>query len=552
MSLSDRQRQFEDAVRDHYGVTGRTKFNRAFGVSNSAKVIEGGLQLGVANLDRFDPETDQFLMGCVIRFPPEDEVFFAIQVRTGLPAMVARLNGMRARGEATRGRTEAEAETGDETPAIPEDIHYSHRNNLVVACLARDGMIYLRNKGFWDSLDFDLSVAAPGIPVDSMAVSLYPPAASARRSLLAREFVGYLGRFIGRDKVHELAVWRDERAVGPLMRREPKTIPVADIRAGIEALGGHYVDELVERYHTALNFHPTKHFVILAGLSGTGKTQLALKYARTVHGIATNTDADPLLYVCPVRPEWTDPTGLTGYYDVLSNRYVVPPFLEAVLVATAWSDSPVFVVLDEMNLARVEYYFSDVLSAIETGVPLQLHSSAVPLEGSTGGEIRAEILLPANLFITGTINVDETTNPVSDKVLDRASLIDMSAVDLPGFLMKLTGDSPDLEVSAGICGPVLIRLHGLLAPHRLAFGYRLAEEFIRYHAFAVTTAGRSSDQVIGEAISQKILVRLRGTEAQRPLLETLLSALAPWPRSAAVIERLAADLDETGSFQNTR
>lgn len=552
MSLSDRQRQFETAVRDHYGVTGRTKFNKAFGVSNSAKVIEGGLQLGVANLDRFDPETDQFLMGCVIRFPPEDEVFFAIQVRTGLAAMVARLNDMRARGEAMRGGTEAEAETGDEAPAAPEDIRYSHRNNLVVACLARDGMIYLRNKGFWDSLDFDLSAAGPGIPVDSIAVSLYPPAASARRSLLAREFVGYLGRFIGREKVHELAVWRDERAVGPLMRRMPASIPVADIRAAIEALGGHYVDELVERYHTALNFHPTKHFVILAGLSGTGKTQLALKYARAVHGIASNTEADPLLYICPVRPEWTDPSGLTGYNDVLSNRYMVPPFLEAVLVATAWRDSPVFVILDEMNLARVEYYFSDVLSAIETGAPLQLHPSAVPLEGSTGGEIRAEIPLPPNLFITGTINVDETTNPVSDKVLDRASLIDMSAVDLPGFLSKLTAGNPALNASADICGPVLVRLHGLLAPHRLAFGYRLAEEFIRYHAFAVTAAGRSSDQVIGEAISQKILVRLRGTEAQRPLLEALQVELAPWPRTVAVIERLAADLDETGSFQNTR
>ena len=86
-------------------------------------------------------------------------------------------------------------------------------------------MIYLRNKGFWDSLDFDLSAAAPGIPVDSIAVSLYPPAASARRSLLAREFVGYLGRFIGREKVHELAVWRDERAVGPLMRRDAENHP---------------------------------------------------------------------------------------------------------------------------------------------------------------------------------------------------------------------------------------------------------------------------------------------------------------------------------------
>ena len=97
-------------------------------------------------------------------------MFFAIQVRTGLPAMVARLNGMRARGEAMRGQAEAEADTGDEMPAVPQDIHYSHRNNLVVACLARDGMIYLRNKGFWDSLDFDLSAAGPGILANSVAV----------------------------------------------------------------------------------------------------------------------------------------------------------------------------------------------------------------------------------------------------------------------------------------------------------------------------------------------------------------------------------------------
>ena len=158
---------------------------------------------------------------------------------------------------------------------------------------------------------------------------------------------------------------------------------------------------------------------------------------RAVHGFTSTDAADPFLFVCPVRPEWTDPTGLTGYYDVLSNRYVVPPFLEAVLLATAHRDSPVFVVLDEMNLARVEYYFSDVLSAVETGEPLQLHSSGVPLEGSTGTTVPAALPLPPNLYITGTVNIDETTNPVSDKVLDRAIVIDMSAVDLPGFLDAL-------------------------------------------------------------------------------------------------------------------
>jgi 5-methylcytosine-specific restriction protein B len=62
-----------------------------------------------------------------------------------------------------------------------------------------------------------------------------------------------------------------------------------------------------------MNFLLHKHFVILAGLSGTGKTLLAIKYARAVHGFGLNVP-DPFLFVCPVRPEWTDPTGLTGYY----------------------------------------------------------------------------------------------------------------------------------------------------------------------------------------------------------------------------------------------
>lgn len=547
MSLSERQQQFKAGIASQPEVTAKARIAENFGFSNSARIIEGGLFACTNNLESYsaklvaDPSqaVPQFVFLCVLTFPPNDEVYFAIVVNDAAGVN----NRLIQLAREVKERNKQRLEVGKKAGSI---------NNNVKFYITEGGKLFFHNDEFMEflnvaKLDEDCLAA-----IDGILFSIYPPSVSARRSLLAREFVGYLGRLVGKERIHEIEVWPTEASVGPLMRRMPAIIPVADIRAAIEGLGGHYVDELVERYHTALNFHPTKHFVILAGLSGTGKTQLALKYARAVHGIAGNTEADPLLYICPVRPEWTDPTGLTGYNDVLSNRYMVPPFLEAVLVATAWRDSPVFVVLDEMNLARVEYYFSDVLSAIETGAPLQLHPSAVPLEGSTGGEIRAEIPLPPNLFITGTINVDETTNPVSDKVLDRASLIDMSAVDLPGFLSKLTASSPDLEASAGICEPVLTRLHGLLAPHRLAFGYRLAEEFIRYHAFAVTAAGRGSDQVIGEAISQKILVRLRGTEAQRSLLEALRAELARWPRSAVVIERLAADLDETGSFQNTR
>lgn len=548
MQLADRQRAFEDAVKAHFGVTKRSKLNQAFGVSNSAKVIEGGIQLGVPNLDKWPDDADCFVLLCVIRFPPEDEVYFAIQVRSGLGDMARRLAEMRRLGEEAKARaagTEADDDTGEGA------LEYSARNNLVVAYLAQDGRLYFRNKGFWNSLRFDLSAVAPAVEVDSVAVAVYPPGASARRSMLAREFVGYLARFVGHARVHELSPWPDARALGPLMRRMPDTIDVAVLRSAIEAQGGHYVDGLVERFHEGLNFLAGKHFVILSGLSGTGKTQIAIKYARAVHGITDRGESDPLLFVCPVRPEWTDPTGLTGYHDVLSGKFVVPRFLEAVLVAVANRESPVFVVLDEMNLARVEFYLSEVLSAMESGLPLRLHANGLPLEGTTGGDVPAEVPFPPNLFLVGTVNMDETTNSVSDKVLDRAVVIDMSAVDLTGFVDGLAAD-PSLAASAAAMRDLLARLNALLLPNACGFGYRVAEEAIRYHAFASVRLGRASADVIDDMLSQKILVKLRGSHGQRQMLDGLEALLAPYRRSAAIVHRMAAELDELGSFRYAR
>ncbi len=91
--------------------------------------------------------------------------------------------------------------------------------------------------------------------------------------------------------------------------------------------------------------------------------------------------------------------------------------------------------------------------------------------------------LPSNLYITGTINVDETTNPVSDKVLDRAIVIDMSNVDLPGFFDALVKREPSLTDARAACEGVLGQARTILAPHGLGFGYRVAE-VVRYHAFA--------------------------------------------------------------------
>lgn len=559
MSLVDRQRQFLEAAQEHFGTAKAVRPRELFGVSNSAKIVEGGIQLGVVNLDSVKEDAEAFIFGCVMRFPPEDEVYFAVLVRKDKASFLARLAEMKKLGAAAKAAGAVETTdllsegAGDEVAEVPgATIKYSSRNNLVPIYIARDGKLWLRNAKFWDSLAFDLSPFGPATEPDEIVVALYPPTASARRSLLAREFIGWLGSLIGREKIHELPVWTDAATLGPAMQRMPSTIPVADIEAAVTALGGYYPNGEVRRFHAALNFLRHKHFVILSGLSGTGKTQLALKYARAVHGVTSNTAPDPLIFECPVRPEWTDPTGLTGYFDVLTNRYVVPTFLEAVLVATAHRDSPVFVILDEMNLARVEYYLSDVLSCMETEGALQLHSNGVPLEGTTGASIRAELPLPANLFIIGTINVDETTNPVSDKVLDRASVIDMSTVDVPGFLTSLESRNAELKSARAAAEPKLTEIHGLLQQHNLGFGYRLIEEFVRYHAFDAEHLKNAPAEVTDHLLVQKVLVKLRGAERQRSLLASLDKACSGLPRAQAYVRKLLGDLDEFGSFQAMR
>jgi 5-methylcytosine-specific restriction protein B len=557
MNLADRQKLFLDAAQKHFGTSGTVRPRELFGVSNSAKIVEGGIQLGVVNLENVRDDVEALIFGCVLRFPPEDEVYFAVLVRKDRSSFLARLAEMKRLGVASKSAID-EAEFGLEaaddaaTEVTETTIKYSARNNLVPIYLAQDGRLWLRNAQFWDSLSFDLSPFGPSTEPDEIVVALYPPTASARRSLLAREFIGWLGSLVGREKIHELRVWADTATLSPDMSRMPSTIPVAEIEKAVLNLGGHYPNGEVRRFHAALNFLDHKHFVILSGLSGTGKTQLALKYARAVHGLTSSTDNDPLIFACAVRPEWTDPTGLTGYYDVLTNRYVVPTFLEAVLVATAHRDSPVFVILDEMNLARIEYYLSDVLSVIETGGALQLHSNGVPLEGTNGVSVRAEIPIPSNLFIIGTINVDETTNPVSDKVLDRASVIDMSTVDVPGFMATLAARHPELQGSIDACERKLTEIHGLLEAHGLGFGYRVIEEFVRYHAFDAQHLQNSSDSVTDQLLVQKVLVKLRGAERQRHLLNALISACKALPQAQTYIRRLLNDLDEFGSFQAMR
>jgi len=545
MSFSERQKQFKEAMAA--GLEHGARLTENFGFSNSARVVEGGLFAGTNNMEgpskRISQNPDDgppaYVFLCVLTFPPQDEVYFAITVRSDVSA--ANMGLLKLFVEVSEKNAELSA-AGKTQGRINNNVKFSVTSN---------GRLYLSNE-FPESLDPKDLEQDQMARIDSIEFAIWPPSVSARRSLLAREFVGYLGRLVGRENVHERAIWTAETAVGPLMQRMPASLEPAQIRGAVAALGGVYSDSLVDRYHAGLNHLSHKHFVILSGLSGTGKTQLALQYARAVHGITSMDAPDPLVFICPVRPEWTDPSGLTGYEDRLTDRYITPPFLEALLVATAHPASPVFVVLDEMNLARVEYYLSDVLSAIESRHALQLHSSGVPMEGSTGGDVPAELRIPSNLFMIGTINVDETTSSLSDKVMDRAVVIDMSDVDLGTFLSALKAREPAMGAAIDTCGPVLIALNAWLVPNGLGFGYRLAEEFVRYHAFASTALKRPSAEIIDDLLMQKAFVRLRGSDSQRDMLKALAAEVAAYPRAGKLIERLQRDLDELGAFQTAR
>ena len=258
--------------------------------------------------------------------------------------------------------------------------------------------------------------------------------------------------------------------------------------------------------------------------------------------------------VVAVRPDWTDSRGLLGYFNPITERYVTTPFLRLLLRAVneyerATEDDqqpePYFVLLDEMNLARVEHYFSDFLSAMESGEPIALHDVEALQSGEGEVETLAvpkQVTVPPNLFFVGTVNVDESTYMFSPKVLDRAFTIELNEVHLHTYggqpewsddldLARWSGRlDPDAtrkptrddwidfgELEDGALRGQLLALHDALAQENRHFGYRVANEVARFVNLAVEQA-KDAEQAgwvaLDLAILQKVLVKLHGTQAE--------------------------------------
>ncbi len=294
-----------------------------------------------------------------------------------------------------------------------------------------------------------------------------------------------------------------------------------------------YSNKLILRFTSSLL---TKPFVILTGLSGSGKTKLAQAFVQWIC-------KDKNQYrIIPVGADWTNREPLLGYQNGLDPENYVKPenrVLELVINANKNSNLPHFLILDEMNLSHVERYFADFLSAMESDEEIPLHSSEKNKNG-----VPKTIGIPKNLFIIGTVNIDETTHMFSPKVLDRANTIEfrISKKEMDEFFSEyeelkmkaLVGGGSNTAgsfVSMALNRDInldnkeeiqneLLKFFEELSKTGTEFGYRTASEILRFISnLKILDPELENDSCMDYAIMQKLLPKLHGS--RRKLSDSL-------------------------------
>ena len=316
--------------------------------------------------------------------------------------------------------------------------------------------------------------------------------------------------------------------------------------------------DLATRYVASLL---TKPFVILTGLSGSGKTKLAQVFAQWI------CKTEDQYRLVPVGADWTNREPLLGYPNALDpGKYVSPDSQVLELIIEAGKpenqNKPYFLILDEMNMSHVERYFADFLSAMESGQDIFLHPGSVPIDG-----IPPSVKLPSNLFIVGTVNIDETTYMFSPKVLDRANVIEFRVDDteMDAYLENHTSSKISMKQGLGaqysggfmvlrngggasqsFAREELMKFFKELKPIGAEFGYRTAAEMNRFCALMKELGPKKDDNsILDGAILQKLLPKVHGSRKKLdPVLKTLLGLCLddPDPKTRAeVVEKLIAE-----------
>jgi GTPase subunit of restriction endonuclease len=343
-----------------------------------------------------------------------------------------------------------------------------------------------------------------------------------------------------------------------------------------------YNPQDITNFHTAIK---TGSLVILSGMSGTGKSALVDTYAKAL-GISEN------LLIIPVRPSWNDDSDLLGYVDLIHMVYRPSDtgFINKIVEASEPKnqDKLYLICLDEMNLARVEHYFSQFLSILEKPVgsrELVLYDEQYKGKLYNSDSYPCRITIGDNVKFIGTVNIDESTYHFSDKVLDRANVITLDVIDYSNpdnwktvkymgasspewtneeFSELIKKDDVQLEHQVRI-RELLWQMHKLLhgINANLGVGPRIVksiESYLRNLPELQTDYALSIGEGLDYQISQRILTKIRGPEeqlkgiflsdTQRPnALATLLdsfSDISNFERSRKIIEQKENELNTYG------
>ncbi|MBQ7160180.1 MAG: hypothetical protein IJR90_00560 [Clostridia bacterium] len=269
-----------------------------------------------------------------------------------------------------------------------------------------------------------------------------------------------------------------------------------------------YYDIDMMRYYVASM--GAARILILQGISGTGKTSLAYAFGRFV-GIDTT--------LCSVQPSWRERTELYGYYNEFTRKYMETDFLRAIYEGNFYRD-PHFVILDEMNIARVEYYFAEMLSILEMPRKEEWKIDIVTATWDNDPALinNGTIQISDNIWFVGTINNDDSTFAVADKVYDRAIPIDLDS-RADAFTCELTDPvhittdhleelfaqaKKDFPVSAEMLDLLEDMNKYLIKNFRLAFGNRIMKQLKDFVPCFIACGG-TEIQAIDFIVAKKVL-----------------------------------------------
>ena len=325
---------------------------------------------------------------------------------------------------------------------------------------------------------------------------------------------------------------------------------VKEFKLKTEASGLIFSEQLIQRFIASLC---TKPFVICSGLSGSGKTKLAQAFAQWICYKEKTNEKNEQYCIIPVGADWTNREPLLGYPNALqANKYVTPENGALDLMIRAKKNyeiyekdnskipKPYFLILDEMNLSHVERYFADFLSTMESGETMPFHTFK-----AEKNNIPKHMKLPKNLFIIGTVNIDETTYMFSPKVLDRANTIEfrLTEKDLEDFINSSINLEMDLLIGKGLdMGEIFVKM-ALLQPDKnlkksemdlrnffielkksgTEFGYRTANEIGRL-MFMLEALGEEGNNLLDIAVMQKLLPKLHGSRSKMSKVLPVLAA----------------------------